>query len=71
MINKLTREEERVCECLIKGLSNKQIADKLGKSESTVKLQINSAFKVTKTYNRVGLAIYYLKIKGLIKGDKE
>lgn len=66
MKNKLTKAEERVCEQLIKGLSNKQIAFELGISESTVKLHINSALKATNTFNRVGLAMFYLRMKGML-----
>ena len=70
MRNILTARENEICQHLIKGKSNKQIAFDLGISIATLKKHLNNAFHATNTYNRIGLVMYYLKVKGLLKDDK-
>lgn len=61
LANGLSKQQTAVCELLIEGCSNKEIAYKLGISISTVKLHVNAALRITGTTNRLGLAMWYLK----------
>jgi DNA-binding CsgD family transcriptional regulator len=56
----LSPKEQEVARALAEGLSNKQIAAKLGIAESTVKNHIYSIFRKCKVTNRIGL-VYYLR----------
>lgn len=65
----LTPKEEEMCRYIIQGKSNKEIAFEMGICETTLKKHLYNAFKGSNTYNRVGLAMYYLKMKGMLKYD--
>lgn len=41
----LTPAEQRVCELLLTGLSNKEIANELGRAEATIKNQVASILR--------------------------
>ncbi|MEZ0229641.1 MAG: response regulator transcription factor [Planctomycetota bacterium] len=49
----LTNAEVRVLEHLIRGLSNKEIAHRLGKSTSTVRTQVGTVLKKIRIDSRV------------------
>ncbi len=53
---KLTRREAEIAAGVLAGLSNKAIADRLSISENTVKVHMQSMFRVTGATGRVQLA---------------
>lgn len=63
--NKLSQREQQVMVLLTQGLRDRDIAQKLYISESTVKFHINSAMSKLKAKNRYQ-AIYQATIRGLI-----
>jgi RNA polymerase sigma factor (sigma-70 family) len=54
-LSQLTQRERQVCELVAEGLRNKQIADRLGTSEKTVKAQRGSAMKKLNAGSTAGL----------------
>lgn len=50
--DKLTNKEKDILKLITKGLSNKQISEKLAITEGTVKQQINSILSKMKMKNR-------------------
>lgn len=62
----LTERELSVLECVAAGQANKEIADKLGISEGTVKSHVNSIMQKLGSLSRTSAAIVALK-KGLIR----
>jgi DNA-binding NarL/FixJ family response regulator len=52
-LSSLTRRQLMVLKCMTKGLANKQIADSLNISETTVKSHVSSILKKLGVYNRV------------------
>jgi len=58
----LTKMEAAIVELLLKGLSNKEIADQLHISEETVKKHVYNIFKKTKVKNRNAL---FIKLQNL------
>jgi DNA-binding NarL/FixJ family response regulator len=57
----LSRSEIEVVFLVLKGLSNKEIADVRNTSESTVRLQCSSVYKKSKLTGRSELAAYFLE----------
>ncbi len=64
----LTPRQLEVLQCLANGMSNKQIAYKLGLSEGTVKIHITLLMRALNVTNRVA-AVRAGERAGLIKGD--
>ena len=64
----LTPRQLEVLQCLADGMSNKQIAYKLGLSEGTVKIHITLLMRALNVTNRVA-AVRAGERAGLIKGD--
>ena len=64
----LTPRQKEVLECLSEGLSNKQIAYKLGLSEGTVKIHITLLMRALNVTNRVA-AIRAGERMGLVKKE--
>ena len=60
-MEKLTNREKDVCNLIIKGLSNKEIAEELYISVHTVKANLEHIYEKLKISNRVLLAIYITK----------
>lgn len=59
-----------VVRCVAQGLSNREIAQRLGLSEHTVKNYLFQIFDKLRVYNRVAVAMYGLRLSGLITDDK-
>lgn len=55
--DKVSRAELRVLDLLLEGLTNKAIANRLGVSESTVKMHVKSMCLRSGTMNRTGLVL--------------
>lgn len=62
---KLTNREKEVCEYLIEGLSNNEIAEELFLSKDTVKLYVSQSIAKAMAKNRTQLA-YILGKKNII-----
>lgn len=62
---KLTNREREVCEYLIEGLSNNEIAEELFLSKHTVKLYVSKSIAKAMAKNRTQLA-YILGKKNII-----
>lgn len=62
---KLTNREREVCEYLIEGLSNNEIAEELFLSKRTVKLYVSQSIAKAMAKNRTQLA-YILGKKNII-----
>lgn len=60
-MEKLTNREKNICNLIIKGLSNKEIAEELYISVHTVKANLEHIYEKLKISNRVLLAIYITK----------
>lgn len=56
--NALTEREKEVLQCLVEGLSNKEIADKLFISDKTVKIHVSKIFKKLNVKSRSQVVIY-------------
>ncbi len=56
----LTPQEIAVCECVARGLSNKEIGDELFLSEGTVRNYLSVILKKLDVRDRTNLAIFYL-----------
>lgn len=52
-----------MCEYLLQGMSNKQIAFEMHLAEGTIKEYMNRAFRKAGVVNRTGLAIWFAKFK--------
>ncbi|MFJ7936300.1 response regulator [Sporosarcina sp. NPDC096371] len=61
LINKLTKREKEVLIELVKGLSNKEIAEVLCISDKTVKIHINKIFKKLNVKSRTQTIIYAVR----------
>lgn len=59
----LTEREHQVLECIVDGLSNHEIADKIFLSENTVKKHIKNIMWKLKCKNRVECAVYAIRHK--------
>lgn len=59
---RLTRAEKRVFELLLHGLLNKEIADRLSVSESTVKFHAASCYRKLNVKGRIALLGYDVTI---------
>jgi DNA-binding CsgD family transcriptional regulator len=55
VISKLSEREQEVVQCVLKGLANQEIAEKLFISEVTVKKHLSSIYKKLEVKNRNGL----------------
>jgi DNA-binding NarL/FixJ family response regulator len=62
----LTAREHQVLELVEQGMRNKEIAARLGIRPGTVKIHLKHIFEKTGIHGRYGLAISYLKEKGLL-----
>lgn len=60
-MKKLTSREEQIANLLVKGMSNKEIADELFISVHTVKANLENIYFKFEIHNRVQLAIYLVK----------
>ncbi|HAA84346.1 MAG TPA: hypothetical protein DCE01_06155 [Thermodesulfobacterium commune] len=58
----LTPKEKEIISLVCKGLSNKQIADKLNISEQTVKAHLNRIFRKLNVQSRTQLVSIFLEI---------
>lgn len=56
--NSLTEREKEVLNCLVEGLSNKEIADRLFISDKTVKIHVSKIFKKLNVKSRSQVVIY-------------
>jgi DNA-binding NarL/FixJ family response regulator len=54
----LTEREKEVLQCLVEGMSNKEIADKLFISDKTVKIHVSKIFKKLNVKSRSQVVIY-------------
>ncbi len=57
----LTPSEEEIARLILKGLSNKEIAEVRNSTEQTVKQQANSIYKKSSLTSRTQLAAYFLE----------
>ena len=57
---KLSGREMEICECVSRGLDNKQIGKQLGISEHTVKTHLRNIYSKTGIHDRANLAIRIL-----------
>ena len=62
-----TNREIEVLDLLVKGFSNKRIAETLLITDHTVKAHLESIYDKLKVNNRVQASIKYLEFKGMIK----
>lgn len=60
-VRSLTPQQSRVFDCLAEGLSNKQIALRLGIHESTVKAHASAVFAKLGCSNRIKVALLAMK----------
>ena len=67
--NKLTRRERDILDLLVRGNSNKEIADLLYISEKTVKNHLTNIFRKLSVKDRTQAAVYALKT-GLVKYEQ-
>lgn len=58
-----TPSETRVAELVVKGMSNKEVADKLNVSEKTVKFHLGKIYKRLEIKSRTQLVVWTLKSK--------
>lgn len=56
--------ESRVAKLVIKGLRNKEVADKLEVSEKTVKFHLSSIYRKLEIQSRAQLIVWALKNEG-------
>lgn len=61
--NKLTNREEEILKAIVKGLSNKEIAEKFNITEQTVKNHIVNLFRKIQVTDRTQAAVYAIKMK--------
>lgn len=57
----LTEREKEVLQCLVEGLSNKEIADRLFISDKTVKIHVSKIFRKLNVKSRSQVVIYAVK----------
>ena len=57
-MNRLTSREREVAQLVYEGLSNKEIARRLGVSEGTTKIHVHNILSKLKLANRVMLAMF-------------
>ena len=57
----LTKREKEVVECVIRGMKNKEIANALGLSESTIKVYLYAIYDKRGVSNRVELVIQHFR----------
>lgn len=60
----MTAHERKVCECLVKGMSNKEIAEEMEISSGTVKVHIHNIIGKTGLYNRTKIALKWVEHSG-------
>lgn len=61
----LTQREEDVIKLLLKGLSNKEISEKLSVTYNTTKAHIESIYRKLNVSNRVQAVIKYLEMTSI------
>ncbi len=61
--NNLTDREKEVLQCLVDGLSNKEIAERLYISDKTVKIHVSKIFKKLQVKSRSQVVIYAVQNK--------
>lgn len=66
----ITKRELEIIRLVSEGMRNKEIADKLGISEKTVKAHMHSVFKKLNVEHRLQVALYSLGIKPAAEGKK-
>lgn len=64
----LTDRQVEVLQLIAEGLSNKEIARRLGLSENTVKIHVSAVFRVLGVHNRTQAAVV-ARQKGVLKGQ--
>lgn len=69
MKSKLTPRELQVCRELVRGRSNKMIADRLGISESAVRRHLERLFRKFDQDSRTGLAFAVWRINSSIVAE--
>jgi two-component system nitrate/nitrite response regulator NarL len=62
-LDELTPRQQQVVRLIREGLSDKEIAVKLGIEEQTVKNLLRSAYRATNTHNRVALLGWAYEIR--------
>ena len=62
----LTRQQSVIMEHLASGLTNKEIAQRLGLSPSTVKTHVLLIYQKTRLPNRIALAVQWLIFTGVL-----
>jgi DNA-binding NarL/FixJ family response regulator len=65
----LSDSEVSVCDLVLKGLSNRQIAEERGVSSETVKSQVSSIFLKTRRESRLDLMRLVVKINPPLKSE--
>lgn len=63
ILKSLTTRERNVLQCLIEGLSNKEIARSLGLSDGTVKVHLHNIYEKTGANNRTSLVALVLRLR--------
>jgi two-component system, NarL family, nitrate/nitrite response regulator NarL len=59
----LTRRRRQVAQLACRGLSNREIADKLGVIEGTVKVHLHAVYEKLKIHSRTKLVIALIKMQ--------
>jgi len=68
--HELTDREVEILELVVKGLTNKEIADALFISENTVKIHLRNILDKLHLENRIQAAVYAVRV-GLVESDEE
>ncbi|WGV98202.1 response regulator [Vibrio sp. YMD68] len=71
IFSQLTAREKQILQEVAKGFRNKQIADRLFISESTVKVHMKSLLKKLKVPSRTAATVLYLERSGDISGYRQ
>lgn len=65
-MKKMPKRIRQICECLVRGLNNREISEELDISYITVKLHVSRALKLFRVKDRTQLVIAYLKEKKML-----
>ena len=62
-VRELTKRELEVLEYVVMGLSNKEVASKLGVSKDTIRVYMNKIYLKLNVKNRIQASLWFLKNK--------
>lgn len=62
-VRELTKRELEVLEYVVMGLSNKEVAEKLGVSKDTIRVYMNKIYLKLNVKNRIQASLWFLKNK--------